>query len=96
MDGKPRLAAMQASKSLASSSRTWFSTGINKTGFFDVITPVVLLSYFLPKDLNRIRTVLIWYLPQGSAVLQVQLATGCDTLGYWSGTDCLEVMRNLL
>jgi hypothetical protein len=49
MDGSPRLAAMQASKSLASSSRTWFSTGINKTDFLDVIAPVVLLSPFYPK-----------------------------------------------
>jgi hypothetical protein len=63
---------MQASKSLASSSRTWFSTGINKTGFFDVIDPVVLLSHVYPKGLNRIRTVLNWYLPQGSAALQVK------------------------
>jgi hypothetical protein len=61
MDGSPRLAAMQASKSLASSSRTWFSTGINKSGFFDVIAPVVLLSPFYPKGLesypDRIRLV---------------------------------------
>jgi hypothetical protein len=28
---------VQASNSLASSSRTWFSTGINKTGAFEVI-----------------------------------------------------------
>ena len=33
MEGSPRLAATQASKSLASSSRTWFSTGIKSGGF---------------------------------------------------------------
>ena len=46
MEGSPRLAAMQASKSLPSSSRTWFSTGINKAGFFVVILFAKLLSRF--------------------------------------------------
>jgi hypothetical protein len=72
MDGSPRLAAMQASRSLASSSRTWFSTGINKTGFFDVMAPVVLLSHFYSKGLNRIRMVSNEYLPQEPAALQAQ------------------------
>ena len=48
MDGSPRRAAMQASKSLASSSRTWFSTGINKTGFFDDLVKVDLLRRIQP------------------------------------------------
>jgi hypothetical protein len=48
MEGSPRLAAMQASKSLPSSSRTWFSTGINKTGFFGVMPFVNLRSRFHP------------------------------------------------
>jgi hypothetical protein len=39
---------MQASKSLASSSRTWFSTGINKTGFFDLMAQVDLLRCIQP------------------------------------------------
>ncbi len=48
MEVSPRLAATQESKSLASSSRTWFSTGINKTGFFDVMLLVVLRSLIHP------------------------------------------------
>jgi hypothetical protein len=35
IDENPRCAAMQASKSLGSSSRTWFSTGI-KSNLFSV------------------------------------------------------------
>jgi hypothetical protein len=55
MEGSPRLAATQASKSLASSSRTWFSTGINKTGLFINMPPVDFLEHVhfanhLPKD----------------------------------------------
>jgi hypothetical protein len=46
MDVSPRLAATQASRSLASSSRTWFSTGINNTGFFIVISFFTLASNF--------------------------------------------------
>jgi hypothetical protein len=38
IEGIPRLAAMQTSSSLASSSRTWFSTGTNKADFFDFIS----------------------------------------------------------
>jgi CMP-N-acetylneuraminic acid synthetase len=38
MDVNPRFAATQASRSLASSSRTWFSTGISNTGFFNVLS----------------------------------------------------------
>jgi hypothetical protein len=48
MEESPRFAATQASKSLASSSRTWFSTGINKTGFFDAMFLVVLRSLIHP------------------------------------------------
>ena len=33
IEGMPRFAAMQTSSSLASSSRTWFSTGTNKADF---------------------------------------------------------------
>ena len=55
MEGSPRLAAMQASKSLPSSSRTWFSTGINKAGFFVVILfAMLLLRFFKQPPLNNV------------------------------------------
>jgi hypothetical protein len=71
IEGSPRLAAMQASNSFASSSRTWFSIGINKTGFFDFIAPSFLLSHFCPESLNLAQTISNQYLPQGSTALQV-------------------------
>ncbi len=64
MEVSPRLAATQASKSLASSSRTWFSTGINKTGFFDVMLVVVLRSPICPvkKRLGCIHTFKLYHM----------------------------------
>jgi hypothetical protein len=48
MEDSPRLAAVHASKSLASSSRTWFSTGININGLFNVILWQVSFLAFMP------------------------------------------------
>jgi hypothetical protein len=54
IEGSPRLAATHASNSLASSSRTWFSTGTNKAGFFDFIFLTVLCSLIhTPKTLGN-------------------------------------------
>jgi hypothetical protein len=48
IEGIPRLAAMQTSSSLASNSRTWFSTGTNNADGFDFI---FLLNAFHLKDI---------------------------------------------
>ena len=50
-DEKPRCAATQASNSLASSSRTWFSTGIKSNLFSDdMVLLVVRKSILLLAD----------------------------------------------
>jgi hypothetical protein len=53
IEGSPRLAATHTSNSLASSSRTWFSTGTNKAGFFNFIFLRALCSLtHTPKTLG--------------------------------------------